>query len=130
MNGKCVDVFSVRRAHSARRIDLSVKIRLKRTGRKNRTSFRIVACDTRSSRDGEVLEMLGAYDPEGKTEEKKVQLKPERVEAWIRKGAQPTAIVDRILRRRGIKATEIRAKLRAEAAAKKAEASAGKPAAE
>ena len=98
---------------------MSVKIRLKRTGRKNRISFRIVASDTRASRDGEVLEKLGAYDPEGLTEEKKVQLNPERVEFWIRKGAQPTAIVDRILRRRGIKATEIRAKMRTEAAAKK-----------
>jgi len=92
---------------------LSVKIRLKRMGRLHRTSFRIVACDTRSSRDGEVVENLGSYDPLGKVADKQVQFDAGRVEYWISVGAQPTATVTRLLRTKGLKVSEVRAKVKA-----------------
>ena len=93
---------------------MAVKIRLKRTGRRHRTSFRIVACDVRASRDGKVLETLGSYDPEVADDAKKVQVKPERVEHWIRAGAQPTRTVAQLLKKQGIKVVEVRAKMKAE----------------
>ncbi|HUV39506.1 MAG TPA: 30S ribosomal protein S16 [Planctomycetota bacterium] len=79
-----------------------VKIRLKRTGRRHRNSFRIVACDIRQSRDGKVLETLGSYDPEAKTEETRVRVKPERVAHWLSVGAQPTLTVVQLLKQKGI----------------------------
>lgn len=91
---------------------MSVKIRLKRMGRLHRASFRIVACDVRSSRDGEVIEKLGSYDPLGKVPEQQVQLNAERVEHWLSVGAQPTATVARLLKKKGIQPAAIRAKLK------------------
>jgi len=97
---------------------LSVKIRLKRMGRLHRASFRIVACDTRSSRDGEVIERLGSYDPLGKVEEQQVQFDAGRVEYWLSVGAQPTLTVERLLKKKGIKVSDVRAKVKAAAKAK------------
>ena len=82
-----------------------VRIRLKRTGRRHRSSFRIVACDIRASRDGKVIETLGSYDPEGKIEEKQVQVNRERVEYWLSVGAQPSETVAQLLKKKGIDAT-------------------------
>lgn len=90
-----------------------VKIRLKRTGRRHRRSFRIVACDARASRDGKVIETLGNYDPLAKTEDRQVQLKPERIEYWLSVGAQPTQTVAQLLRKKGIRAAEVRARAKA-----------------
>jgi len=87
-----------------------VKIRLKRTGRRHRSSFRIVACDVRASRDGKVLETLGSYDPLAKTEDRQVQLKPARVEHWLSVGAQPTQTVVQLLKKKGIRVGEVRAR--------------------
>lgn len=94
---------------------MSVKIRLKRTGRRHRHSFRIVACDTRASRDGKVIETLGSYDPEEKVEDQQIRLKAERVEHWLGVGAQPTETVARLLKKKGVKVSEVRAKAKAEA---------------
>ncbi len=90
-----------------------VKIRLKRTGRRHRASFRIVACDARASRDGKVIETLGSYDPLAKTEDREVQLKPDRIEYWLSVGAQPTQTVAQLLRKKGIRAAEVRARAKA-----------------
>lgn len=98
---------------------MSVKIRLKRTGRRHRASFRIVACDERASRDGKVLEVLGSYDPLGKIEDQQVRVKPERVEHWLRVGAQPTDTVVNLLKKKGIRVSEVRARAKAESAKEK-----------
>jgi small subunit ribosomal protein S16 len=90
-----------------------VKIRLMRVGRLHQGSFRIVAADEQAQRDGNTLEMLGSYNPRAKDATKQVAIKADRVVYWISQGAQPTATVDRILRKSGIKATEVRAQLRA-----------------
>ena len=58
---------------------LAVRLRLKRTGRKNRAHFRIVAIDSRVKRDGKTLEDLGSYDPAAATNEEKAQIKVDRV---------------------------------------------------
>ena len=72
-----------------------VKIRLKKTGAKNWISFRVVATDIRSSRDGYTLETLGYYDP--KKSDEKVNV--ERIEYWIANGAQMSDTVADIYKR-------------------------------
>ena len=74
-----------------------VKIRLRRTGCNNNASFRVVATDERSPRDGKFLEILGWYDP--KREGKNYSLKLEAIEAWVRKGAQVTETVRSLVNR-------------------------------
>jgi len=73
-----------------------VKIRLFRTGARNQPSFRIVAADARSKRDGKILEVLGFYDP--KTEPVTVKIKKDRLKYWLAQGAQPTKAVKNLLR--------------------------------
>ncbi|MEO0017127.1 MAG: hypothetical protein RLZZ522_410 [Verrucomicrobiota bacterium] len=72
-----------------------VKIRLRKTGKLNAPSFRIVVADVRSPRDGAHLEVIGFYNPRLGTE--KVDLA--RVDHWIGVGAQPTGTVVDIVRR-------------------------------
>ena len=82
---------------------MAVKIRLKKTGRKNRPSYRIVAMDAHAKRDGEELEVLGHYDPLAADKEKQVAVDRDRVQYWLGVGAQPTDTVAGMLRRAGIK---------------------------
>ena len=79
-----------------------VRIRLKRTGRRHQPSYRVAAVDQRATRDGRVLEELGAYDPANKKEELRVRLKKERIEFWLRSGAQPSETVASLLHKQGI----------------------------
>ena len=69
-----------------------IKIRLKRYGRKQRPSYRIVAMDSRVKRDGKAIEELGFYNP--LTDE--THLKFERIKARLKDGAQPTETVHNI----------------------------------
>ncbi len=68
-----------------------VKLRLKKLGRKNQPSFRLVAVEARSKRDGEVIEELGFYNP--RIKEEKFTFNTERVKYWLGVGAQPTETV-------------------------------------
>ena len=79
-----------------------VKIRLKRMGRRHRPFYRISAMDTRSPRDGRVLEELGFYDPIAKDKEKQVKINTERVQWWLQKGAQTSDTVRDLLKKNGI----------------------------
>ena len=63
-----------------------VKIRLQRTGKRNRPHYRLVAIESRNPRDGAVLEVLGYYDPI----KEEFAVKLERVDEWLSKGAQLT----------------------------------------
>ena len=65
---------------------MAVKIRMKRTGAKNDASFRVVAADMRSPRDGKNLETLGWYKPGAKG--KVFELKLDRIDHWLGKGSQ------------------------------------------
>ena len=93
-----------------------VKIRLKRVGRLHQMSYRIVACDEQAQRDGVTLERLGTYDPRSPNKDKQIALKPERIVHWLSVGAQPTPTVEKILRKNGIKVSEVRAALKKAAA--------------
>ena len=72
-----------------------VKIRLRRTGKKNAPSYRIVVADSRSPRDGKFIEIIGFYNP--CTTEEKVDV--ERAEYWIANGAQASNTVTDLIRR-------------------------------
>jgi small subunit ribosomal protein S16 len=74
-----------------------VKIRLMRTGAKKHPHYRIVAVDARRQRDGRALEFLGSYDPMADPE--KIQVKTERVEAWLAQGAQLSPTVRSLVKR-------------------------------
>ena len=74
-----------------------VKIRLTRGGAKKRPHYRIVAIDERSQRDGRPLEFLGTYAPASNPEE--FDIKVDRFEAWIAKGAQPSPTVRSLVKR-------------------------------
>ena len=82
---------------------MAVKIRMTRMGRRHRPFFRINVIDSRSPRDGRVIEKLGQYDPIEKNVEKQIILDKERIEYWLSKGAIPSDTVSEILLRNGIK---------------------------
>jgi small subunit ribosomal protein S16 len=82
---------------------MAVKIRLSRMGRRHRPFFRINAIDSRTPRDGQIIEKLGHYDPIEKDKAKQIVLNRERVEYWLGCGAIPSDTVSEILLRAGIK---------------------------
>ncbi len=82
---------------------MAVKLRLTRMGRRHRPFFRINAVDSRTPRDGRVLEKLGHYDPLEKDTTKQIVLNRDRIEFWLDQGAVPSDTVSEILLRNGIK---------------------------
>jgi len=74
---------------------MAVKLRLRRTGAKKKSCFRIVVADSRCPRNGRFIEAVGFYDPRRKLE----QVNLERADYWIGNGAQPTPTVVSILAR-------------------------------
>jgi small subunit ribosomal protein S16 len=75
---------------------MAVKIRLKRLGKKRAPYYRVVVADSRSKRDGRVIEEIGKYHP---TEEPSfIEVKSDRVQYWLGVGAQPTEQVENILK--------------------------------
>lgn len=72
-----------------------LKIRLTRTGRKKRPSYRVVVAEARWARDGRRVAQLGHYDP--LTDPSTIRLDVAATEDWIRKGAQPTDRVRKLL---------------------------------
>lgn len=77
-----------------------VRIRLRRVGGKKQPSYRIVASDKESPRDGRFLEILGSYNP--RTEPATIQFDEERVYHWLRNGAQPSDSVQALFRATGL----------------------------
>lgn len=78
---------------------MAVRIRLKRTGRKNRPQFRICVFDNTTRRDGAPLEVLGHYDPIKEDFEDRVDVDEDRLEDWIDDGAKPTQSLESILKK-------------------------------
>ncbi len=72
-----------------------VKIRLKRVGAKKAPFYHIVVADSRSPRDGKIIEQLGTYNP--MTEPSEIKLDKEKVEKWIKNGAKPTDTVKALI---------------------------------
>lgn len=82
---------------------MAVKLRLTRMGRRHRPFFRLNAVESRTPRDGKVLEKLGHYDPIEKDKDKQLVLNLERIKYWLNEGAIPTDTVSQMLVRKGIK---------------------------
>ena len=82
---------------------MAVKLRMTRIGRRHRPFFRINVIDSRTPRDGRVIEKLGQYDPLEKDKEKQILLNKDRAEFWLAQGAVPSDTVSEILLRFGIK---------------------------
>src|SRR5207244_755448 len=74
-----------------------VAIRLRRAGSKKRPFFRVVVTDSRSARDSSFVEILGHYNP--RTKPAVVQVNKERVEYWLKHGAQPSDSVRTLIAR-------------------------------
>lgn len=68
-----------------------VKIRLQRFGKKKAPFYHIVVADSKSPRDGKIIEQLGTYDP--MTNPETIVLNKEKVAEWIKNGAKPTDTV-------------------------------------
>lgn len=77
-----------------------VRIRLRRVGLKGQPSYRIVASEKESPRDGRFLEILGFYNP--RTEPFTIELKEDRVIEWMKNGAQPSDAVVAIFKSIGL----------------------------
>ncbi|HET7735424.1 MAG TPA: 30S ribosomal protein S16 [Nocardioidaceae bacterium] len=75
---------------------MAVKIRLKRMGKIRAPYYRIVIADSRTKRDGRVIEEIGKYHP--KEEPSFIEVKSERAQYWLGVGAQPTEAVEAILK--------------------------------
>lgn len=75
---------------------MAVKIRLKRMGKIRTPYYRIVVADSRTKRDGRVIEEIGTYNP--KTEPSTIHVESERAQYWLGVGAQPTEAVAAILK--------------------------------
>ena len=76
-----------------------VKIRLKRMGMKKHPFYRIVVADERSPRDGRFIEEIGYYDP--MQQPAAVKVDNEKAADWMKKGAQPTDTVRKLLKKSG-----------------------------
>lgn len=87
---------------------MSVKLRLKRLGRKNRAFYRLNAIDSQSPRDGRVIEELGFYDPLEKAVEKQFKVDLDRCKYWLDNGAIPSETVSSLLKRNGLLHKQLR----------------------
>ncbi len=74
---------------------MAVKIRLKRMGAKHAPFYRVIVADSRSPRDGKFIEEIGYYNPT--TEPTTIKIDVDKATSWIKKGAQPTDTVKRLL---------------------------------
>jgi small subunit ribosomal protein S16 len=107
--------------------NMAVKLRMTRMGRRHRPFYRINAIDSRTPRDGRVLEKLGHYDPLLKDESKQIVLDHERTKYWLGQGAIPSDTVAQILLREGIKTKYAEQKAARRARAKAQAHAKGKP---
>ena len=87
---------------------MSVKLRLKRLGRSNGAFFRLNAIDSRSPRDGRVIEELGYYDPRNKDQAKQFVAKLDRCRYWLDVGAVPSETVSSLLKKQGVEHKSLR----------------------
>ena len=81
---------------------MAVKLRLKRMGRSHGAFYRLNAIDSRSPRDGRVIEELGHYDPRNKDQPKQFVANLERCRYWLDKGAVPSETVSSLLKKSGV----------------------------
>ena len=87
---------------------MAVKLRLKRMGRSNAAFYRLNAIDSRSPRDGRVIEELGHYDPRNKDQAKQFVAKLDRCKHWLDHGAVPSETVSSLLKKSGLEHKQLR----------------------
>jgi len=87
---------------------MAVKIRLRRLGRKNHAFYRLAAIDSRSPRDGRVIEELGHFDPHLKDQTKQFVAKLDRCKYWLDTGAIPSETVSSLLKKNGLEHKQLR----------------------
>ena len=75
---------------------MAVKLRLMRMGKKKQPTYRVVAADSRSPRNGRFIEIVGTYQP--RQDPSVVNIDNEKALKWLRNGAQPTDTVERLLK--------------------------------
>jgi small subunit ribosomal protein S16 len=76
-----------------------VKIRLRRMGAHKKPFYRIIVADSRAPRDGKFIEEIGYYDPMKTPAE--IKLDEEKVQKWLKNGAQPTETVKSLIAKNG-----------------------------
>jgi small subunit ribosomal protein S16 len=81
---------------------LAVTLRLKRFGRLNHPTFRLVATDPRFPRDGRIIEALGYYLPLMPRAQEQLKLNAERVQYWLSVGARPSQTVAEMIEKSGL----------------------------
>jgi small subunit ribosomal protein S16 len=74
---------------------VAVKLRLMRMGKKKQPTYRVVAADARSPRNGRFIEIVGIYDP--RPDPSAIRIDNDKAVDWLRKGAQPTDSVRKLL---------------------------------
>lgn len=80
---------------------MAVKLRLMRVGKKKQPTYRVVAADSRSPRNGRFIEILGTYQP--RQDPSVITLEGDRAVHYLNHGAQPTEAVAKILAIQGVK---------------------------
>jgi small subunit ribosomal protein S16 len=83
---------------------VAVKIRLMRVGKKKQPTYRVVVADGRSPRDGRFIEIIGQYAP--RQDPSFCEINADSALAWLRKGAQPTEQVQKLLIEQGVGAQD------------------------
>lgn len=78
---------------------MAVRLRLMRMGKKKQPTYRIVAADSRSPRDGRFIEIVGTYDP--RAEPSVITVDNDKAIKWLQNGALPTERVEKLLKVNG-----------------------------
>ena len=92
---------------------MAVRIRLKKMGRTHRPFFRVCAMDSRTARDGRVIEQLGTYNPMIADVDARAVLNGERINYWLGVGAKPTQKVGTLIKKYGAEGTHLEAQAEA-----------------
>ncbi len=79
---------------------MAVKIRLRRIGTKKTPFYRVIVADSRSPRDGRLIDDIGFYNP--LTNPAEIKIDSEKAKKWISTGAQPTETVRALMKKSGI----------------------------
>lgn len=78
---------------------MAVKLRLMRVGKTKQPTYRVVAADARSPRDGRFIEIVGTYQP--RHDPSTILIDDDKALKWLREGAQPTETVEKLLKING-----------------------------
>ena len=75
---------------------MAVKLRLMRMGKTKQPTYRVVAADSHSPRNGRFIEIIGTYEP--RIEPSRINIDNDRALHWLKNGAQPTERVEKLLK--------------------------------